>query len=186
MGYIFDPEKLHSLSKRVIGMPREQMFSQLISDVAEAYPGYIETKQKWIFNLTGGACGSMTILHASLSEYLIIFGTPIGTEGYSGTYRLDIYDFMIDGEMWVYIGDNPAERTVFKPGEAAYLAPGQAKAYRCPDYGWMLEYGRGFVPSCLPTGLGGGLFVGIDPGIVWDTVKTYGAATIRSLLKGKF
>jgi hypothetical protein len=93
---------------------------------------------------------------------------------------------MIDGEMWVYIGDKPAERTVFKPGEHAYLAPGQAKAYRCPDYGWMLEYGRGNVPSCLPTGLGRRVFVGIDPGIVWDTVKTYGAATIRSLLKGKF
>jgi hypothetical protein len=185
MGYIFDPEKLHTLSKRVVGLPRQQMITQLISDLAEAYPGYIETRQKWIFNLVGGATGSLTVLHGSLSEYLIIFGTSIGTEGFSGRYRLEIHDFMLEGEMWVYTGDKPLEREVFVPGEHAILNRNQTKAYRCPDSGWMLEYARGNVPSCLPTGLGGAVFSAVDPKIVWDTVSTYGWQTIRSLLKGK-
>ena len=186
MGYIFDPDKLHHMAQRVVGMPREQLITQLVSDIAEAYPGYISTKQNWIFNLAGGATGSMMVLHGSLTEYLIIFGSSIGTEGYSGRYRLDIHDYMLDGEMWVYVGDRPTERITYKPGDHAKLPRGMTKAWKSPENAWMLEYGRGNVPSCLPVGLGGAVFSAVEPKIVWDTVKEYGGQTIRNLLKGKF
>jgi len=185
MGYIFDPDKLHTLAKRVIGMPRDQMITQLIADVAEAYPGYISTEQKWIFNIAGGATGSMIVLHGSLTEYLIVYGTPIGTEGFSGRYRLDIHDFMIDGEMWVYLDEKPTQRITYLAGDHAILTRGQGKAWKTPENAWMLEYARGNVPSCLPVGLGGAVFSAIDPKMVWETVSTYGGQTIRNLLKGK-
>lgn len=185
MAYIFEPDELTKICKRVIGQPREQMFTQLISELADAYPGFIETKQDWIFNLSGGAIGLMTVLHGSLSEYLIIFGTPIGTQGCSGTFRIDIYDWILEGEMWTVTDSEPHTKVITKPGEYARLSPGQCKAYRAVDTTWMLEYGRGFIPSCLPLGLADSAFSLLDGPIIAKTIYAYGRQTVRSLLKGK-
>jgi C-8 sterol isomerase len=77
MSYIFDPHKLHKLASKRVGLPHKEMVAAIIDDCAREYPGHIETRQKWILSVCGGAMGIMTILHGSLSEYLLIFGTPI-------------------------------------------------------------------------------------------------------------
>jgi C-8 sterol isomerase len=72
-----------------------------------------------MFNLAAGATGMMTVLHGSLSEYLLLFGSPIGTEAFSGRYRLDIWDWVIAGEMWTYTEETYQQKTVTLPGEGA-------------------------------------------------------------------
>jgi sigma non-opioid intracellular receptor len=185
MAYVFDPEELHEISKVGIGLPFHEMCEAVIEGLAARWPDYIEKKQDWVFNLAAGATGMMTVLHGSMTEYLILFGSSIGTEAFSGRYHLDIWDWVISGEMWTYTEEVFHTRQVTRPGEGARLARGSAKGYRIKEDTWMLEYARGFVPTALPIGLGDAVLSAQDVRIVSKTVRNYGRLVVRSLLQGK-
>ena len=64
-------------------------FRDVHQDLAKQYPGHIlpEKDLQWIFMNAGGWMGSMCLLHASLTEYVLLFGTAVETEGHSGQYN---------------------------------------------------------------------------------------------------
>lgn len=185
MGTIFDPEKIHAVAKDAVGLPLEVAFDQITADLAQIWPEHIDTgPRRWIINNAGGAMGQLTLLHASLSEYIMIFGSPIGTGGHSGRYPCDVWDFMISGEMWCYV-QGRTEKTIYRPGDMAHLGPGAVKGYRLPESGWMLEYARGPIPAMLPFGMADGFTGTLDLRNLGRLTATYGRHTVRSLLRGK-
>ena len=183
MRTVFDPLVLHQCANAGVDLDGEAMFDAVTSALVEAYPEHIQqTERSWIFNNAGGAMGQLTLLYASINEYLIFFGSPIGTEGHSGRYRAGVWDFVMSGEMWCYL-EGEVARTSYGPGDAAYLAPSKVKGYRIPDGCWMLEYARGPIPAMLPFGLADSMLSTLDLRNVGRTVWQYGQLTTRSILR---
>ena len=110
MGPVFDPEVLHRVAKKHIGMPMDEMIRALAEDLHEIYPGHVDRDPPWVLNNAGGAMGAFALLHASISEYLIVFGTPIGTEGHSGRHLADDYFIMLEGSSGPFPPGRPSAR----------------------------------------------------------------------------
>jgi C-8 sterol isomerase len=103
--YIFDQNVLQQVAQRNIAKYENNtrlMMQGIADDLNKEYPGHVALKEEWVFNNAGGAMGSMWILHASITEYVIIFGTPVGTEGHTGRFMADDYFIILEGEQWAY------------------------------------------------------------------------------------
>lgn len=177
---IFDPTELHDLIKSVVGLPLDEMFVQLHESLLERYPGHIDPSPEWILNQAGGSLGQFLTLHASLEEYILIFGTPVGTQGHSGRFPADDYYYILSGEQHVFHkGD--LQMRVYEPGDLNHMRRGHALSFRMTPGSWGVEYARGFIPGMLPFGLADTVFSNLDYGEFLRLVRVYGRNTVREL-----
>ena len=187
MTFLFEPDALHALAQPMLGRPIDEAIDGLVEELRARYPGHINEERpiKWIWSLAGGVTGVMTILHASLSEYLLLFGAPGGSEGFSGRYHIDIHDFVLAGEMWTYREADPTRPVISGPGAHTLLERGAVKGVTLRPGTWLLEYARGPIATCLPMALGDSVFSAMDGTTIFDTFKVYARLTLRELLQGK-
>jgi C-8 sterol isomerase len=147
--YVFDPVFLNELANSAIAASPNNtagMISHIVANLTETYPSSVvrinPDQSEWVFNNAGGAMGAMYIIHASITEYLIIFGTPLGTEGHSGLHTADDYFNILAGEQWAFKpGQLEMER--YTPGMVHLMPRGVAKQYKMHKGCWALEYARG-------------------------------------------
>jgi len=187
-GFIFEPNTLHQISLNALKEHQNTSFQAVIASIVRqleaAYPGHINLEQQWIFNNAGGAMGQMYLIHCSISEYVIIFGTPIGTEGHTGRFFADDYFIILKGEQQAYYVGS-FERESYTPGKMHHLPRGWAQGYRCPDHCFALEYARGWVPLMLPFGVADTLTSTLDIPTLSSTFYLYAKLVIKELLQGK-
>lgn len=177
--YLFDPDTIHQIAVQYTGLPHKQMFEQVIAALDRQYPGLISSDLPWIFSNAGGAMIQIKLLHASFNEYILLFGTPVGTEGHSGRHLVDFYDTVLDGEAWYY-HEGQFERDVYTTGNRIFVGRGQSAGMHIPDHVWMIEYARGALGLLLPFGLADSVLSTLDFFTVWQTLVAYARLVTRA------
>ncbi|TFY78300.1 hypothetical protein EWM64_g5713 [Hericium alpestre] len=189
--YVLDPPFLHELARAAIDASPDStqgMIDHIITNLTATYPStqiaLNPDTSEWVFNNAGGAMGAMYIIHASITEYLIIFGTPLGTEGHSGIHTADDYFHILKGEQWAF-QPGALEMERYVPGDVHLMPRGVAKQYKMHKGCWAMEYARGWIPLMLPFGFADALSSTLDVPTLWKTIRITGREIIRNLLVGK-
>jgi hypothetical protein len=170
--YNFDPDVVHECALQSLGKPKPQMFDAFADALDARTPGLLDRGQPWVYSIAGGAMIQMKLYYASLTEYIMIWGTPIGSEGHSGRHFTGFWDTVIDGETWYY-GEGQFEKSIYKPGDRIYVGPGQARAMNFTDGVWAVEYARGILPLSVPFGIADELISCLDWVTATQTVSLY-------------
>ncbi|KAJ7461839.1 ERG2/sigma1 receptor-like protein [Mycena galericulata] len=189
--YVFDPVELNALAQAAIASSPNNtagMIQHIVTHLTDTYPA---TRVKisvdageWVFNNAGGAMGAMYIVHASITEYLLIFGTPLGTEGHTGMHSADDYFNILVGEEWAF-SPGQLEMERYTPGMVHYLPRGTTKQYKMHEGCFALEYARGWIPLMTPFGFADGLTSTLDFVTLYRTIKITLREMGRNLLIGK-
>jgi C-8 sterol isomerase len=186
-----NPFPTHPSGAEFLSLTKEEQKSHQISPLSS----------EWVFNNHGGAMGSMYIIHASITEYLIIYGTPLGTEGHTGRHTADDYFHILEGEELAASAHSVIMER-YPRGTVHHLRRGQVKQYKMHEGCWALELAQGesgsismafpflhwftgWIPPMLPFGFADSFSSTMDIGTVYHTVRITGREMIKNLLLGK-
>ncbi|KAL0253164.1 C-8 sterol isomerase [Diplodia seriata] len=187
--YIFDHKDLHDLANRAIaqhGNDTRGIVSYITTELSgrDHLTSFVNLDEEWVFNNAGGAMGAMYIIHASITEYLIIFGTAIGTEGHTGRHTADDYFNILTGTQLAYV-PGEYEPEVYPAGSVHHLRRGEVKQYKMDSSCFAMEYARGWIPPMLFFGYADTFSSTLDFPTLWATTRITGREMIANLLKLK-
>ena len=155
MKYKVDPSVLAGIAKQVVAQPRgsAELIGHALELLGQAYPDLIDpVPGRWVGSKAGGVLGKVRFLYFSPREYVVIFGSPTGTQGFSGRYKhVDVHKFLMAGRIdWYDVESDDTSAHTLLPGEHAHMERGQARGMTIHPGSWHIEYGRGAVATTLP------------------------------------
>ncbi|XP_077998434.1 sigma non-opioid intracellular receptor 1-like [Glandiceps talaboti] len=172
--YLTNDTEIAKIAEKYVGQPHEEAFTKIAEDLRKKFPGHIlpESDMQWIFVNAGGWMGSMCLLHASVTEYILFFGTAVDTSGHSGRYWANISDTILTGSFRQW-KEGELKSQMFKPGDTILHAVGETTAVQWTAGTWMVEYGRGFIPSTMVFALADTVFGTTDFVTMFYTLRIY-------------
>jgi sigma non-opioid intracellular receptor len=165
--YKIDPDVLAAVAKQVVGLPLAdgEIITRTIELLAAEYPDLIDpTPGRWVGSKAGGILGKVKFLYFSPREYIVIFGSPTGTQGFSGRYKhVEIHKFLIAGQIdWYDVESDDIAAMTLRPGEHTRTEKGHARGLTIHPGSFHIEYGRGAVATTLPFAMVDTLLVSLE------------------------
>jgi C-8 sterol isomerase len=120
-----------------------------------------------------------------VTEYLIIFGTALGTEGHTGRHTADDYFHILTGTQLAFSAGS-FEPEIYPPGSVHHLRRGDVKQYKMESACFALEYARGFIPGMLFFGYADTFSSTLDFPTIWATTRVTGEQILRNLVRFKY
>lgn len=185
MTYRIDPDALHNVARQVVGLSVDsgEMITCAIGLLADEYPDLIDsTPGRWVGSKAGGILGKVRFLYFSPREYIVIFGSPTGTQGFSGRYkRVQIHKFLMAGRIDSYdLESDDTTAMTLLPGEHTCLQEGRARGLTIHPGSWHIEYGRGAVATTLPFAMVDTLLLSLEFESVRRSAVEFGRLVRRS------
>jgi len=165
--YKIDPDVLHKVAQQVVSLPLDsgELLTRAVQLLADEYPDLVDpTPGRWVGSKAGGILGKVRFLYFSPREYIVIFGSPTGTQGFSGRYKhVEIHKFLVAGQIDSYdIESDDTTATTILPGDHATMEMGHARGLTIHPGSWHIEYGRGAVVTTLPFAMVDTLFLSLE------------------------
>lgn len=178
MKYEFDPHLLHEVAVESLSHRLEdgERFDALIERLAEIHPKLITSEpRRWVMSRAGGVLGKVAFLYMGPFEYVLIFGSPAATDGYTGRYNhMDCYKVILAGRYTTYdLETDQIEPTVLHPGDLSHMRRGEARGVQIDAGSWHLEYGRGLTATAMPFAMMDTLIVSMAVKPAIATAKEY-------------
>ncbi|WP_293010375.1 isomerase [Mycobacterium sp.] len=173
--YKIDPDVLAQIAKDAIGRPLDsgERLDHVVEMISAAYPHLIApVRGRWVGNKAGGILGKVSMVYFSPREYIVLFGSPTGTQGFSGRYKhVEIHKFLLAGQIDSYdLESDQISPSILRPGERTCLEKGHTRGLTIHPGSWHLEYGRGAVATTLPFAMAETLLTSLElPSMVLST-----------------
>ncbi|XP_002132149.2 sigma non-opioid intracellular receptor 1-like [Ciona intestinalis] len=145
------------------------------------YPDYVLQEQDFPFlpSHTGGLDGSVSVLYASLHEFLVLYNAEIETTGSTGRHYMNISVSVLKGTISIS-QDGITPQVSYSKGENHVLRMGTTSTVKLSGGTTLLVYGRGIMPLTAGYWVSDSIFSHNDPILAVTTIWLYLKAVLLS------